>query len=264
MKVASPDAEYARGRIVYLLLPAYNEEEGLEKLLGRLERIATAYRLDLHILIVDDGSTDHTQIVIRSFLDVLSIEVEAFRANRGVAEVFSVGFRRVLESAHDHDYCITMDSDNTQNPYYILDLVTALDSGAEIAIASRFAPGGGMRKAPRLRALLSYGVAYLLRVFVGLPGIKDYSTFFRGYRVGLLRQVFARHGGAAIQGHGFACMARFLILAAEQATDIREVPLILRYDLKEGGSGMRIWRTIRGYLRILRDHGRWPPRGSSA
>jgi hypothetical protein len=66
MKAASPDAEYARGRIVYLLLPAYNEEEGLEKLLGRLKRIATAYRLELRVLIVDDGSADHTQVVIRS------------------------------------------------------------------------------------------------------------------------------------------------------------------------------------------------------
>jgi len=264
MNAASPDAEYARGRTLYLLLPAYNEEEGLEKLLSRLERIATAYRLELRVIIVDDGSTDHTQVVIRSFLDVLPIEVMPFHANRGVAEVFSIGFRRVLECARDHDYCITMDSDNTQNPYYILDLVAALDSGAEIAIASRFAPGGGMRQTPWLRTMLSYGVAYLLRVFVGLPGVKDYSTFFRGFRVGLLRQVFARHGDAAIQGHGFACMARFLILAGQEATDIREVPLILRYDLKEGGSGMRIWRTIRGYLGILRDYGRWPPRGSAS
>jgi dolichol-phosphate mannosyltransferase len=246
---------------VYLLLPAYNEEEGLEKLLDRVKRVGSAYRLDLRLIVVDDGSTDHTEVVIRSFLDTLPIEIAAFPSNRGVAEVFRLGFHRVLEVARDDDYCITMDSDNTQNPYYILDLLAALDAGAEIAIASRFVPGGGMRRAPWFRTLLSYGVAHLLRAFVGLPGVRDYSTFFRGFRVGLLRKVFARHGEATIQGHGFACMARFLIIAGELATAIREVPLILRYDLKEGGSGMRIWRTMRGYVGILRDHGRWPNRG---
>jgi dolichol-phosphate mannosyltransferase len=260
--VNNPTAEYAAGHTTYLLLPAYNEEEGLEKLLDRLKRIAIAYRLDLRLIIVDDGSTDHTQVVIRSFLDSLPIEIQTFPENRGVAEVFRVGFQRVLACARDDDYCVTMDSDNTQNPYYILDLLGALDAGADIVIASRFAPGGGMRKAPWVRTLLSFGVAYLLRVFVAVPGIKDYSTFFRGLRVSLLRRVFARHGDSTIKGHGFACMARFLILSGELAKDIREVPLTLRYDLKEGGSGMRIWRTMRGYLGILRDHGRWPRPGA--
>jgi dolichol-phosphate mannosyltransferase len=115
-----------------------------------------------------------------------------------------------------------------------------------------------MRGAPLLRSLLSHAVARLLRTFVGLPGVRDYSTFYRGFRVGLLRAVFARWGEDAVKGHGFACMARFLILAGGMAREIREVPFTLRYDLKEGGSGMRIFRTMRGYVGVLAEHGRWP------
>lgn len=250
----------AEGRRVYVLLPAFNEEEGLEKLLGRLRRISVAYGLDLRPLIVDDGSTDHTQQVIYSFREDLPIEIEHFAKNRGVGEVFLVGFRRVLASARDEDYCVTMDSDNTQNPYYMLDLLRELDAGADIVIASRFAPGGEMRRTPLVRTMLSYGVAFLLKTFVGLPGVQDYSTFYRGFRVGLLRRVFERYGDACIQGHGFACMARFLILSGVLARGIREVPFVLRYDLKEGGSGMRIRKTIVGYLGILRDHGQLRPK----
>ena len=243
---------------VYVLLPAYNEEEGLEKLLSRLARIANSNQLSLYLCIVNDGSHDHTDQVIDSFRSVLPIHVERFPQNRGVAEVFRVGFRWVLAAALDEDLCVTMDSDNTQNPYYILDLVRELQRGADVVIASRFAPGGSMRGAPLLRSLLSHAVARLLRTFVGLPGVRDYSTFYRGFRVGLLRAVFQRWGESAVQGHGFACMARFLILAGGLAHDIREVPFTLRYDLKEGGSGMRIFKTMRGYLGVLAEHGRWP------
>lgn len=246
-----------RGR-TYVLLPAYNEEEGLEKLLARLDRINTAHQLSLCVLIVDDGSRDHTTLVIDSFKDALPIHVERFPENRGVSEVFRVGFRWVLTVAQDGDACITMDSDNTQNPYYILDLLREMNEGADLVIASRFAPGGAMRGAPPIRSLLSHGVAGLLRVFINLPHVRDYSTFYRGFRVELLRKVFARWGDDAIRGHGFACMARFLILAAREAHDVREVPFVLRYDLKEGGSGMRILRTIRGYLGLLVELGSWP------
>jgi dolichol-phosphate mannosyltransferase len=112
-----------------------------------------------------------------------------------------------------------------------------------------------------VRTALSYGVAFLLRTFVGLAGVRDYSTFFRGFRVGTLRQAFDRYGDACIQGHGFACMARFLIQVGVLARDVREVPFVLRYDLKEGGSGLRIRKTMKGYLGVLWDHGHWPGKG---
>jgi dolichol-phosphate mannosyltransferase len=240
--------------MIYIVLPAYNEEEGLEKLLERIRRIGRAYSLEYQLIIVNDGSSDHTAQVVESYADVMPVELINFEKNRGITQVFRTGFKRVCELGEDEDICITMDADNTQNPYVILDIVKKISQGFDIVIASRFEEGGKVVKAPWFRMLLSLGVAWLLKHFVPIKGVQDYSTFYRGYRVKILREAFARHGEALIEGHGFSGMADLLIKASKITDRIGEVPFVLRYDLKEGGSGMRIFRTIGGYLLLIRKH----------
>jgi dolichol-phosphate mannosyltransferase len=244
--------------MLHIVLPAYNEEEGLEKLLERIRRIARANAIDYRLLIVDDGSRDHTAEVVQSFAIDMPIDLVSFTANAGVTEVFRSGFRRICAEADDDDVCITMDADNTQNPYVILDVLKKLQNGCDLVVASRFEPGGGMVKAPVLRRFLSLGVAWLLRHAIAIEGIRDYSTFYRGYRVKLLKRGFALHGDDLICGEGFSGMADMLIkLCALAGGRVGEVPLVLRYDLKEGGSGMRIFRTIRGYVGVIGRHHRF-------
>ena len=244
--------------MLHIVLPAYNEEEGLEKLLERIRRIARANAIDYRLVIVNDGSRDHTAEVVQSFAIDMPIDLVNFAANAGVTEVFRTGFRRVCDRAADDDICITMDADNTQNPYVMLDVLTKLHSGCDLVVASRFAPGGGMVKAPFVRCMLSLGVAWLLRHAIAIDAVKDYSTFYRGYRVKLLKRGFAIYGDDLIHGEGFSGMADMLIkLCGLAGGGVGEVPLVLRYDLKEGGSGMRIFRTIRGYIGVIARHHRF-------
>jgi dolichol-phosphate mannosyltransferase len=244
--------------MLYIVLPAYNEEEGLEKLLERIRRITRANAIAYQLLIVDDGSRDHTAQVVQSFAIDMPIDLLSFGSNAGVTEVFRTGFRRVCDQGADDDICITMDADNTQNPYVMLDVLEKLHNGCDLVVASRFAPGGGMVKAPFVRCVLSLGVAWLLRHAIAIDGIKDYSTFYRGYRVKLLKRGFAMYGGDLIRGEGFSGMADMLIkLCGLAGNRVGEVPLVLRYDLKEGGSGMRIFRTIRGYIGVIARHHRF-------
>jgi dolichol-phosphate mannosyltransferase len=240
--------------MVYIVLPAYNEEEGLEKLLERIRRITRAFSLDYQLIIINDGSKDHTAAVVESYMKEMPIELINFEENKGITQVFRVGLRRVCDLGQDQDVCITMDSDNTQNPYVILDILRKLGNSFDMVIASRFEEGGKMVKAPWLRMVLSLGVAWLLKRLIPIPGVQDYSTFYRGYRVGLLKKGFALYGDALIEGHGFSGMADLLIKLSKLTHRIGEVPLVLRYDLKEGGSGMRIFRTLRGYLQLIWKH----------
>lgn len=242
--------------MLYILLPAYNEEEGLEHLLDRIKRIGESLSLKYKVIIVNDGSTDRTALVIRSYSKAMPIETIDFAQNRGIAAVFSAGFKKVSALAGDDDICVTMDSDNTQSPYVMLDMLKVMDvaHGADIVIASRFAKGGGMVGAPFVRKILSIGVSHILRNVIALKGVKDYSTFYRSYRVGLIKKAFAKYGDDLIKGHGFSAMARLLIKLGDLTDRIREIPVVLRYDLKEGGSHMRIGSTIKGYLGILWEH----------
>lgn len=235
---------------VYIIFPCYNEEEGLEKLLLRVKNVSKISKQNFKLVIVNDGSTDHTAHVAQAFNDELPIHLIDFRTNKGVAEVFNTAFNYVLTEAQDNDIIITIDSDNTMNPYTILDLLDKI-SQADIVIASRFIKHGRMVGAG-YRILLSYMASWLMRFKIGIPNVTDYSIFFRAYRAYKLREVFSLHEGHPVSGHGFSCMANLLIriYAMNKATIFTEVPLVLRYDKKEGGSAIKIFRTIWGYLML--------------
>jgi dolichol-phosphate mannosyltransferase len=233
---------------IFVVFPCYNEEEGLEKLLTRFVRIRKLSERDLQLVVVNDGSRDHTVAVARSFAGEIPMTIIDFPKNRGVAEVFNTAFARVLEQGDDNDIVVTIDSDNTMNPYVLIDILAALEH-ADVVIASRFVPGGGMVGAG-WRAWLSHGAAWLMKLRVGLPGVSDYSIFYRGYRLAILSEVFRRHAGRPVEGAGFSCMANLLLRLHAAGARFAEVPLVLRYDLKESGSAVRIFRTIGGYLRL--------------
>ena len=89
-------------------------------------------------------------------------------------------------------------------------------------------------------------------------GDKGRGVGTHDYGLQLLKRGFALHGDDLICGEGFSGMADMLIkLCALAGGRVGEVPLVLRYDLKEGGSGMRIFRTIRGYLGVIGRHHRF-------
>ena len=71
-------------------------------------------------------------------------------------------------------------------------------------VASRFEGHGKMIGCPRLRGFLSICVSYLMRVWVRLPQVKDYSTFYKAYRVSVLKRGFQMYGDDLLSGEGFA------------------------------------------------------------
>jgi len=239
--------------VIYVLLPAYNEEKGLQEVLPVLERLRESLDAPLRVVVVNDGSRDRTAEVARSFQNRLDLHLIDFPKNQGVGEVFRQGFRFVVSDSHtpNDDICIVLDSDNTQDPALIPIMIEKIRGGSDLVIASRFEAGGKMIGCPWPRQLLSYGVGTLLKVFVGLRGVKDYSTFYRAHRVRILAEGFARYGDGLLAGKGFAVMGGMLIRLSNITDRMTEVPLVLRYDLKGGSSGIKLWKTIRGYIELI-------------
>ncbi|MCO5060636.1 MAG: glycosyltransferase family 2 protein [Kiritimatiellae bacterium] len=239
--------------MIYVLLPAYNEEKGLQEVLPVLERLREKLDAPLRVVVVNDGSRDRTAEVARSFQNRLDLHLIDFPKNQGVGEVFRQGFRFVVSDSHtpNDDICIVLDSDNTQDPALIPIMIEKIRGGSDLVIASRFEAGGKMIGCPWPRQLLSYGVGTLLKVFVGLRGVKDYSTFYRAHRVRILAEGFARYGDGLLAGKGFAVMGGMLIRLSNITDRMTEVPLVLRYDLKGGSSGIKLWKTIRGYIELI-------------
>jgi len=237
---------------IYVILPAYNEEEGLEKILDRIRKAIDFLGLDYEILIVNDGSKDRTALISNIFekLDK-RISLKSLDQNQGITTVFRTGFKHVLKKVKSKDVIISLDSDNTQSPYAIVDMIEAIRSGADLVIASRFVPNAKVQGVPKYRIFLSNSVATIMGYLFPYPGLKDYSTFFRAYKGSLILNSIKNEDDIdrTIEGHGFSSMAGFLMhLVYNSKPKIKEVPINLRYDLKEGGSGIKIFKTIKGYL----------------
>lgn len=236
---------------LWVLLPAYNEAESLPLLLERfnaaLGESVEAYR----IVVVDDGSNDGTGQVAASFAERLGLELIEHKANRGLARAIDTGLRYVLSHAQPEDIVVTMDADNTHPPELISQMLKAIQAGADLVIASRYAPGGVEEGVPRLRKVLSASVGWLMRVRFRLDVVRDYSCGFRAYRAVLLQLAAQRYGDRLIESHGFTVMAELLVKLQPLKPKIVEIPLHLRYDLKRGPSKLRVARTIREYFRLL-------------
>ena len=238
--------------MIYILLSAYNEEEGIEKLLERIYRIQRSFKFNIRLIVVNDGSHDNSKIVIESFKGYLDLDVINFEKNAGIKKSFYEGFKRVNELSNSkEDICITMDSDNTHNPYYLISIVNKLKEPCDIVIASRFLKGGGMQGVPFYRKILSSTGSFLMKKFVGIPNITDYSTFYRGYKVYVIREALKKYDKGLIDGEGFSCVINMLIKLNKMGYKVKEIPFILKYYLKEGSSGIQILKTIKGYLKII-------------
>ena len=245
---------------VWVVLPAFNEAENLPPLLDGIASILATGERAYTVVVVDDGSSDATSSVVKDHAGRLPLQLIVHERNRGLARAIETGLRVVLQEAGAEDVVVTMDADNTHSPRLLPRMVAALQGGADVVIASRYAPGGAEEGVPPLRRILSRGIGLLMHLRFGLRGVRDYSSGYRAYRARLLQAAAGRYGARLIEAHGFAVMAELLVKLRAFHPRIVEVPLSLRYDLKQGGSKMRVWQTVREYLGLLAS--RTPSSGS--
>ena len=250
-----------RAGIVRIVLPAYNEELSLPALLERIEVMFEESDLTIEVLIVNDGSTDGTVAAVARYGGPLPIRLIDVTPNRGLAETMRTGLREALALARPGEVIVTMDADNSHPPGLIPRMVSQIREGSDLVIASRYQRGSRIRGLSRFRRLMSYGASWLFRLASPITGVRDYTCGYRAYRVELLEKAFNRYGHELIQQTGFGCMAELLLKLKRLDPIIHEVPLILRYDMKQSDSKMKIARTVRETLWMLirSRKGEWQP-----
>lgn len=233
--------------MILIALPAYNEEEALPLLLGRIAVVSERhFNHQVEVIVVDDGSKDRTAAVTRDFAakSALKVTLAPHGVNKGLGEAIKTGLRAALDRAGDDDIIVTMDSDDTHLPGLIPRMTQLIEEGNDVVIASRYQLGARMVGIPWHRQMLSKGLSLLFQVTYPIPGARDYSCGYRAYRPELLRSAFTRWGDQFVSERGFACMVDILMKLHMQGAIVTEAPMVLRYDRKPGETKMPVKKTI--------------------
>ncbi|CAN5345843.1 glycosyltransferase [soil metagenome] len=246
----------AMSRLI-VALPAYNEAECLPPL---LESFALLFKqlpadADPIVIVVDDGSKDATAEVTLRMAEKMHVRLVRHEKNRGLGEAIKTGLRAALEETRgERDVIVCMDADDTHPPEYVIPMLELIRDGADMVIASRYRKGSKQIGVPPHRQFMSLGALVLFRAFLALPGVRDYTCGFRAYRSELVRRAFDRYGDDLITRNGFACTDQLLVnIACLGNIRIEEIPFILRYDRKKGGSKLNLGVTIMETFRLLFD-----------
>jgi polysaccharide deacetylase family protein (PEP-CTERM system associated) len=229
----------ASGEPVTLVIPIYNEEKNVAYLRRTLKefraRLAGKYRV--HLLLVDDGSTDGTREALqREFGGASDCRIVLHDENRGVAAAIMTGIREAQT-----ELVCSIDCDCSYDPA-VLESMLPLASTADLVTASPYHPQGRVRNVPGWRLFLSKSLSRLYSTVLR-ERIFTYTSCCRVYRR-------SRMLGLELSNGGFLGTAEMLIRLKVSGGRIAEVPATLESRLL-GESKMKIVRTIGGHLGLL-------------
>ena len=199
---------------VLVIIPTYNEAENLGPIVGRLQASVP----DAHALVVDDGSPDGTgeladQIAARD----PRVHVLRRTAKAGLGPAYVAGFSWALERGYD--VVVEMDADGSHAPEQLPVLLAALDD-ADLALGSRYVPGGAVTDWPVHRLLLSRAGNRYTRWALRLP-LTDATGGYRAARAELIGKL--PFGDVASQGYCF--QVDWAWRAVRAGARVTEVPI---------------------------------------
>ncbi len=212
---------------VWLVLPTYDEADNLEAIVaGAREHLPEGSR----ILVVDDGSPDGTgEIADRLAAASGDVEVLHRSAKQGIGPAYVAGFRHVLERGAR--LVAQMDADFSHDPAHLPRLIAAVKH-ADVAIGSRYAPGGRVTDWGPIRRSISRGGGSYARTVLGV-GIRDLTGGFKVFRSEVLEAIDP--GTVAARGYAFQIETTYRAIRAGYR--VVEVPIVFR-DRRVGQSKM--------------------------
>ena len=208
-----------------LCLPTYNEIENLEPMLRALGD------KDVRVLVIDDNSPDGTgQLADRLAQELDYVDVLHRERKEGLGPAYLAGFRRALSDGAE--LVLEMDCDFSHDPNDVTRLIAAVEQGADLALGSRYVPGGGVRNWGLIRRLISAGGSLYARVLLGVK-VRDLTGGFKCYRRAALEAIDLD----AVESKGYAFQIETTYRVLRAGFEVVEVPITFA-DREVGGSKM--------------------------
>jgi glycosyltransferase involved in cell wall biosynthesis len=214
-----------------LLIPLYNEEGNLEPLLDRIESVMGPLGRAYEVVLVDDGSTDGTVVLLRKALKARrNLKVVLFRRNSGQTAALAAAIEHASGSV-----LIPLDGDLQNDPADVPRLLEKLEEGYDVVSGWR-----RRRKDPFLTRILPSKMANGLISLISGVKLHDYGCTLKAYRREVLNP-------AMLVGE----MHRFIpILATWQGARVAEVE-VQHHPRASGKSKYGLMRTFKVVLDLM-------------
>ena len=201
-----------------MVLPTYDEAATIAEVLRRIRAAAG----EVDVLVVDDSSPDGTADLAEAVAGELGgIEVMRRPAKSGLGSAYRDGFRAGL--GQGYEALVEMDADLSHDPATLPDLMAAVAGGADLAIGTRYMPGGSIPDWPwHRRAISRIGNLYARKMLRMSP--RDSTSGFRCYH----RRALEAIDLSSVRADGYGFQVEMAYLVERNGGSVAEVPIEFR------------------------------------
>ena len=208
-----------------IIIPAYNEEGSIEKVVNNLIEKFPKY----DYLVINDGSTDHTQSICNSN----KYQVVNLAINMGIGGAVQTGYRYAWDN--HYDIAVQIDGDGQHDVSYLEEMIRPIEEGqADIVIGSRFLEKEGFQST-RIRRVGINFLSFLGKLLTGVR-VKDITSGYRVVNTKFIR-IFALDYPADYPE------PEAMVIAAVHGGRIKEYAVIMR-ERKAGESSITMKKSI--------------------
>ncbi|CDP18025.1 unnamed protein product [Coffea canephora] len=215
-----------------IIIPTYNERLNIALLVYLIFKHLP--NVNFEIIVVDDGSPDGTQDIVKQLQSVYGEDRILLRAR---PKKLGLG-----------NFVVIMDADLSHHPKYLPNFIKKqMETGADIVTGTRYVKGGGVHGWNLMRKLTSRGANVLAQTLLW-PGVSDLTGSFRLYRKSVLEDVI---GSCVSKGYVF--QMEMIVRATRKGYNIAEVPITF-VDRVYGSSklgGSEIVEYLKGLIYLL-------------
>jgi dolichol-phosphate mannosyltransferase len=224
--------------VISIVIPCFNERENIARFPESLFPILKSLGEEFELIVVDDGSNDGSQEILRRFEKSQGIKLITHRENRGFGKALKSGF-----AASAGEWILVLDADLTFSPRQIPRLIENQRRNLSDMVSGSPWIGDGLssrvlffRRALSRLANLSYRLAW------GIP-FSSFTSIFRLYRSSCLKSL-------AVQSEGFEINAEIAALFWIYGFKVSEIPAALE-NRQYGKSKLNLYRELRAHLLLI-------------
>lgn len=224
---------------VSIVVPAYNEQENLPKLIKSLMGLKHSLK-DFEIVIVNDNSSDRTGFLADSYSRKYK-NVKAVHRKKGINGM-GAALKEGTKTAKGR-YIVWVMADNSDDLNAIPKFVSSLRNDCDLVFGSRYTKGGSKGDLGAFKAILSSGYSFAAGLIFGFKA-HDITNAFRAFK----KEIF---NNVKLESNDFAISPEFAIKAHLKGYRLGEVPTTYR-NRKAGQTKFRLIKMGAAYCRLFK------------